>query len=140
MLQLANTILDMAELFPEHWTTKLQVLWRDIVSTTSTISLEAANNKLYLLRTDRTDRVVGLPTSSSSLNLWLGGRSCAEQTAHATVLPRLRPCPAACAAFHTCTCNEIHVRHAYLPAVVFGPDVVESRSTMHVYPGATDDD
>ena len=35
-----------------------------------------------------TDWVVGLPRSSSSLNLWLGGRSCAEQAAHATVMPR----------------------------------------------------
>ena len=70
----------------------------------------------------RTDRVVGLPRSSSSLNLWLGGRSCAEQAAHATVLPRPRPRPAACAAFHTCTCNALAVcyakRFTYTPTVI----------------------
>ena len=73
-------------------------------------------------RTDRTDdRVVGLPRSSSSLNLWLGGRSCAEQAAHATALPRLRPCPAACAAFHAYTCKLAVCyakRFTYTPTVM----------------------
>ena len=39
--------------------------------------------------------------SSNSLNLWLGGRSCVEQAANVTVLPRPRPRPHSCQPPHT---------------------------------------
>ena len=49
MLKLADMIVDVTKPDSEDWVTKLQVLRRDIVSSTSSISLEAANSKLNLL-------------------------------------------------------------------------------------------
>ena len=50
--KLADRIVDIAEPDPEDWTTKLQVLWRDIMSSTSTIFLEPADGKLNFLDAD----------------------------------------------------------------------------------------